>query len=67
MVKKDTSTAISCVAWAVGISMNLTCMKRLGRIKVALLKGALVDENNEVVRDAVLEVKNLKTKEGCTC
>ena len=31
--------------------------------KVALLKGALVDENNEVVRDAVLEVKNLKTKE----
>ncbi len=31
--------------------------------KVALLKGTLVDENNEVVRDAVLEVKNLKTKE----
>ncbi len=31
--------------------------------RVALLKGALVDENNEVVKDAKLEVKNLKTKE----
>ena len=31
--------------------------------KVALLKGVLKDENNEVVRDVELEVKNLKTKE----
>ncbi len=31
--------------------------------KVALLKGVLVDENQEVVRDVELEVKNLKTKE----
>jgi outer membrane protein OmpA-like peptidoglycan-associated protein len=31
--------------------------------KVALIKGTLVDENNKVVTDAKLEVKNLKTKE----
>ncbi len=31
--------------------------------RVALLKGVLLDENQEVVRDAKLEVKNLKTKE----
>lgn len=31
--------------------------------KVALVKGVLVDENNEVVQDATIEVKNLKTKE----
>jgi len=31
--------------------------------KVALVKGTLLDENNEVVRDAELQVKNLKTKE----
>ena len=31
--------------------------------KVALLKGTMLDENQEVVRDAELQVKNLKTKE----
>jgi len=31
--------------------------------KVALVKGTLRDENNEVPQDAELEVKNLKTKE----
>jgi outer membrane protein OmpA-like peptidoglycan-associated protein len=31
--------------------------------KVALVKGTLKDENNQVVTDATLEVKNLKTKE----
>jgi outer membrane protein OmpA-like peptidoglycan-associated protein len=31
--------------------------------RVALLKGVLLDENQEVVRDARLEAKNLKTKE----
>ena len=31
--------------------------------KVALIKGVLLDENKEVVQDAKIEVKNLKTKE----